>query len=64
MKKKKNEKQIIFCGVTNSDGSPAKLTEDEKNKFLKNMGGDQYHAVYCDTPPIITLSINNNAERN
>ena len=56
---KKNKKPMVFCGVINMDGTPAILTEEEKKEFAKNVGGNQFDAVYCDIPPIITLSTNN-----
>jgi hypothetical protein len=42
------EKPLVFCGVTNMDGAPAKMTDEEIERVRKMCEGDgKYNAVFC-----------------
>ena len=47
--KKEEQKPLVFCGVTNMDGTPAQMTEEEKERFTKMCSNDgEYNAVFCE----------------
>ena len=46
-------KPIIYCGVTNIDGTPAKRTKEEIDKFVKMMSNNgEYDVIYDETNTI------------
>ncbi len=51
------KKSVIICGVTDMDGNPVKLSEEEKNEFTKKVAGDDYIAVFSEEKPILTLNV-------
>ena len=47
--KKEKQKPLVFCGVTNMDGTHAQITEEEKERFTKMCSNDgEYNAVFCE----------------
>ena len=47
--KTEEQKPMVFCGVINMDGTPAKMTEEEKERFVKMCSNNgQYNAVFCE----------------
>lgn len=47
--KKEEEKRTIFCGVTDYDGNPVKLSEDHKKRFIENMSnGGKNDVIFCE----------------
>ena len=59
-------KPIIFCGVTNMDGTPAKKTKEESDEFVKIMSNNgEYDVIYDETntiPNIMKSFINKISE--
>lgn len=45
----KKQKRTIFCGVENMDGTPAKLTKEQRKKFIDSMSnGGKNNVVFCE----------------
>ncbi len=53
MKKKKEQKRTIYCGVEDMDGNPVTLTEEQEKRFVENMSdGGKNNVVFCRTNAI------------
>jgi hypothetical protein len=53
MKKKKEKKRTIYCGVQDMDGNPVALTEEQEKRFVENMSnGGKYNVIFCRTNEI------------
>lgn len=59
-------KPIVYCGVTNMDGTPAKRTKEETERFVKMMSNNgEYDVVYDETntiPNVMKSLINTTPE--
>lgn len=55
-----NKKKItMYCGITDSDDKPVKLTKEEQEAFIKGMGGntEDQTVIYCETPPFSLIPL-------
>ena len=44
----KKAKRTVFCGVTDADNNPVKLSEEDEKKFIESMSnGGEFDVVYC-----------------
>lgn len=59
-------KPIVYCGVTNMDGTPAKRTKEETERFVKMMSNNgEYDIIYDETntiPNVMKSLINTTPE--
>jgi hypothetical protein len=50
---KKKEKRTIYCGVEDMDGNPVKLSDEARERFIKNMSNNgELNVVFCETNAI------------
>ncbi len=59
-------KPIVYCGVSNMDGTPAKRTKEETDQFVKMMSNNgEYDVIYDETntiPNVMKSLINTTPE--